>query len=192
MGKFSAKSEQFKPAETFQFIINMFKPQSKLMNCKINFQSLKYLPDPDKRELLLNHESTESELPELMEGDNIRLKQLLINFTKNATKFTQNGVISIKAAYDAQDRLLKVQISDTGKGINPADKHKLFQAFGKLQQTEHLNREGVGMGLVICKKIVDNCGGTIDVYSEGENKGSTFTFSMAMALPSIENISRTG
>ena len=63
-----------------------------MTNSTINFQSFKTLPNPDSRELLLPQESIETvELPELILGDNIRLKQLLINFTKNATKFTHNG-----------------------------------------------------------------------------------------------------
>lgn len=103
MDKFRPRTESFKPVETFEFILKMFGPETKIMNTTINFQSLKHLPNPDSREpqLLLPQESNKAELPKILHGDNIRLKQLLINFTKNATKFTLNGVISIKAAYDA-------------------------------------------------------------------------------------------
>ena len=65
-------------------------------------------------------------------GDHIRLKQILINLTKNALKFCQNGVITIRVAYDVELELLKVHIIDTGKGINSKDRTKLFKAFGKL------------------------------------------------------------
>ena len=97
MGKFSPKFENFRPLDTFQFILKIFAPQTKMMNSTIKFQSLEQLPNPESPD---RHSSNKVALPEFLVGDNIRLKQLLVNFTKNATKFTKNGVISIKAAYD--------------------------------------------------------------------------------------------
>ena len=90
------------------------------------------------------------------------------------------GEIKIKAAYDAEFKLLRVSVTDSGKGIDPTDQDKLFKAFSKLPQAGSLNQEGVGMGLAICQRIIQNSGGQISVYSEGENKGSTFVFSMQM------------
>ena len=60
---------------------------------------------------------------------------------------------------------------------------QLFTLFGKLQRTEEANPDGIGMGLTICQKIIQNCNGKIDVYSEGENKGSTFYFQIPMSQP---------
>ena len=63
---------------------------------------------------------------------------------------------------------------------------KLFQVFGKLKEQPDeptVNAEGIGLGLTICKKIVENSGGKIDVYSAGENLGSMFMFSMNMTIP---------
>jgi protein-histidine pros-kinase len=56
----------------------------------------------------------------------------LINLTKNALKFTAMGEIKIKATYDTASELLRVSVTDSGKGINPADQDKLFKAFSKL------------------------------------------------------------
>ena len=58
---------------------------------------------------------------------------------------------------------------------------KIFSMFGKLDRTEDQNLEGIGMGLTICKKIVENNDGKIDVFSAGEDQGSTFMFSMKMS-----------
>lgn len=77
--------------------------------------------------------------------------------------------------------MLRVSVTDPGKGIAPQEKQKLFKAFGKLTQEDAtLNQEGVGMGLAICKRIVQQSGGFIDVYSEGEGHGSTFVFGIKM------------
>ena len=83
-------------------------------------------------------------------------------------------------AYNQEEELLKVHVIDTGKGIRSQDICKLFNLFGKLMKTAQMNKEGIGMGLVICQNLVKLNGGTIGVYSAGEDKGSTFTFTMKM------------
>ena len=79
---------------------------------------------------------------------------------------------------DPSERImLVVSVIDTGLGISEADQKKLFQLFGKLKASKHLNQQGVGLGLTICKKISEFMGGLISVKSK-ENEGSTFTFSI--------------
>ena len=89
-------------------------------------------------------------MPELLEGDELRLKQILINLVKNALKFTLNGFIKIYMGYDSENGLIKAHVVDTGKGIKPEDHAKLFKLFGKLKRTAEMNSEGLGMGLMIC------------------------------------------
>ena len=76
--------------------------------------------------------------------------------------------------------MLNVHVVDTGKGIREEDMCKLFSLFGKLQRTASMNSEGIGMGLMICKSLVNINGGEINVHSDGENKGSVFSFTMRM------------
>ena len=64
-------------------------------------------------------------------------------------------------AFDSEEEMLKVHVIDTGKGIRSQDISKLFNLFGKLVQTAQMNREGIGMGLVICQNLVQLNGGTI-------------------------------
>lgn len=85
-------------------------------------------------------------------------------------------------AYDQETELLKVHVFDSGSGIKQEDISKLFTMFGKLHRTAEINSEGIGMGLMICQKLVELNSGTIDVYSEGENLGSVFSFTMKMQL----------
>lgn len=82
-----------------------------------------------------------------------------------------------------------VHVVDTGIGINEKDVPLLFSKFGKLLRTAHMNSEGIGLGLMISKALVEHNEGQINAFSEGINKGSVFIFSMSMDTslhPSIE------
>ena len=122
------------------------------------------------------------DLPAMLRGDNMRLKQVLINLVKNALKFTSHGSVRVLMAFDTAESMLHVHVVDTGKGIREDEICKLFSLFGKLQRTSHMNSEGIGMGLMICKGLVNMNGGEISVHSEGENQGSVFSFTMKMQL----------
>ena len=121
-----------------------------------------------------------TKLPENLVGEEIRLKQVPINLIKNALKFTKRGWIQIVVAYDSTEQMLKVHVFDSGKGIKQEEMQKLFKKFGKLRRTAEVNSEGIGLGLMICKELVSHNKGTIEAYSDGENKGSVFTFTMKM------------
>ena len=117
-----------------------------------------------------------TDLPLTLRGDQLRLKQIMINLVKNALKFTRTGSVRIVSAYDKDQSLLKVHVVDTGIGIKAEEMDKLFNMFGKLLRTAEMNHEGIGMGLLISKNLVELNGGTIDVYSDGPGEGSVFTF----------------
>ena len=121
-------------------------------------------------------------LPFELLGDQVRLQQVLINLTKNALKFTHKGLITIRTAYDYEQEMLQVSVIDTGKGIKLEEMAKLFTLFGKVDRTEDSNPDGLGMGLTICQKIIENSGGQIEMHSNGANKGSTFQFMMKMGV----------
>ena len=108
-------------------------------------------------------------LPQYLIGDQIRLKQILINLVKNALKFCRNNnsYIKIVSAYDKEDEMLKVHIVDNGKGIKHKDIKKLFKMFGKLRRTAKINNDGIGLGLMICEKLVKLNHGIISVHSDG-------------------------
>ena len=121
-------------------------------------------------------------LPEELRGDELRLKQILINLTKNAMKFTrhENSKIVIFVAFDHQDEMLRVCVSDNGKGIEKCEQKLIFEKFGKLLRTAEMNSEGIGLGLNISKKLVKANGGELKVASRGVNKGAQFMFAMKM------------
>ena len=105
---------------------------------------------------------------------------MLLNLIKNALKFTSTGTIEVKLAYLSDSKTLIGHVRDTGAGIAAEDLPKLFSRFGKLHRTAAMNHEGIGLGLTIVKEIVKLCKGSIDVKSDGIDKGSTFRFFMRM------------
>ena len=72
------------------------------------------------------------------------------------------------------------RIVDTGLGIREDEKKKLFILFSQIERTAKVNQEGIGIGLIICQRLVENTGGSISFTSAGENLGASFSFSMHM------------
>ncbi|MBP5197560.1 MAG: response regulator [Lachnospiraceae bacterium] len=119
----------------------------------------------------------DTSLPELVIGDDVRVKQIIINLLNNAIKYTPNGSVTLKMSYDvlAHDRVLvKISVRDTGIGIKPEDKKKLFGNFERLDYDRNKGVEGTGLGLAITERLVKMMGGKITVESEYE-KGSEFS-----------------
>ena len=86
----------------------------------------------------------------------------------------------IIVSYDAQNEQLIVQVADTGKGIKAEEIPTLCQKFGTLLRTAEMNSEGVGLGLMISKALIEANKGQLSIHSQGINKGSTFEFTMKM------------
>jgi len=107
-----------------------------------------------------------------MRADPARLQQIFWNLINNAVKFTpQNGQIIITTSNDSSGQL-RVEIADTGLGIEPEALPKIFDAF---EQGGRTQLGGLGLGLAISKTLVEAHKGTITAESGGRNKGSTFT-----------------
>jgi signal transduction histidine kinase/CheY-like chemotaxis protein len=119
----------------------------------------------------------EPELPEIT-GDSDRLIQVVINLISNAVKFTDSGAIECSACLRGGE--LVVSVTDNGIGIAPADQDKVFEKFKQVGDTLTDKPKGTGLGLPICKEIVEYHGGRIWVESE-PGKGSTFSFAIPLA-----------
>ena len=109
--------------------------------------------------------------------DRLQISKLMRNFFSNAIKFSfPGGKILITSTI--KDGVWTFALRDFGVGIAAEDLPKLFSRFIKLEASRELNREGIGIGLAICKSIIDSYGGKIGVDSEGPNQGSTFSFQL--------------
>ena len=130
-------------------------------------------------------------LPRVLYGDNVRIKQVILNLLTNAVKYTKEGHINFIVSSVIKDDMCRLIISveDTGIGIKQEDISKLFSKFERLDVEKQLTIEGTGLGLAITKKLVDLMGGTIIVHSV-HGEGSKFTVSIDQKVISVEPIKK--
>ncbi len=113
-------------------------------------------------------------------GDPMRLRQVTLNLISNAVKFTTHGTVSLVA--ETQDDFIMVSVTDTGLGIAPDEQAFIFDEFHQSRRTLERGYSGMGLGLAICKLLVELHGGKIAVRSSGrEGEGSTFFFTLPVS-----------
>ena len=117
-----------------------------------------------------------------MHGDQMRLRQALLNLMSNANKFTERGTISIDARQGQEDGSISISVADTGIGMTPEQMGKLFQEFSQADASTTRKYGGTGLGLAISKRFCQMMGGDITVASE-PGKGSVFTVRLPGGVP---------
>ena len=126
----------------------------------------------------------EDDMPTLLIGDEIRLRQILINLLGNAVKFTEKGeVVLTVGSSPGPDGMVKIHfaIKDTGIGISKENRGKLFQPFTQVDSATNRHYGGTGLGLAISRRLVEMMGGEISVQS-ALGEGSTFSFTILCAV----------
>ncbi len=128
-------------------------------------------------------------MPSKLYGDELRIKQILNNILSNAIKYTKKGSVklSVNCVTDSDGVTLRFAVEDTGQGMRPEDKEKLFSEYLRFNAAANRATEGTGLGLNITKKLAEMMGGTISAESE-YGKGSVFTVTVrqkAVECPSI-------
>ena len=110
-------------------------------------------------------------------GDRTRLRQVALNLINNAVKFTAAGEVSLRL--EAGEGSVTVTVRDTGLGIPPDEQGLIFDEFRRSERSITRGYGGLGLGLAICRRLVELHGGTIGLHSTGqEGAGSTFTFTL--------------
>ncbi|NOY65904.1 MAG: response regulator [Gammaproteobacteria bacterium] len=117
-------------------------------------------------------------LPEKIETDPVRLKQILLNLCNNAIKFTQSGSVTMYIEYLDDAQLLQIKIKDTGIGLTLEQQQKIFQPFVQADTSTTRQFGGTGLGLSLSQKLAIKLGGDITVHS-APGDGSTFTLTIA-------------
>lgn len=176
--------------ENLLTIINDILDFSKIEAGQIKFENIRFKLSDEVGEVvkLLKYKveqkglemnfSIADDIPEMLVGDPLRLKQVLINLCNNAIKFTANGFVRIKVNEIGrhENRIrLKFEVQDSGIGISKENQAKLFKSFSQADESTTRKFGGTGLGLAISKNLVQLMNGTIGIISD-EGKGAVFHF----------------
>jgi PAS domain S-box-containing protein len=159
-GQFQKSLKKFSPLELISDSVKAFKFKALEKKLKLNFES--------------------ENLPEILIGDQRRLKQINFNLIGNAVKFTSSGDIMVTANY-AENQLF-VAVSDTGIGIEKEKLKLIFDPFYQVNQSSTRQAGGTGLGLAIVKRQLEKLGGNIKVDSE-KGKGTTVRIMLPVTIP---------
>ncbi|MBY6186395.1 PAS domain S-box protein [Marinobacter hydrocarbonoclasticus] len=166
-GKLDLENEPFALDELLEQLSDLFAVRAKEKNIELLF-------------------AVEPEVPARVNGDLLRLSQVLINLLSNAIKFTENGevVLSIRVLPNPEgsQTRLSFAVRDTGIGMSDEQQARLFQSFSQADSSTTRKYGGTGLGLAISQRLVTMMGGDIGVTS-AVGAGSTFHFTLTMALP---------
>ncbi|MCW9012254.1 MAG: ATP-binding protein [Gammaproteobacteria bacterium] len=147
----------------------------------------------DERSVKLIAE-TDKNLPAVIKGDSVRIRQILANLMTNAIKFTENGEVTVRVsvlAVDEKSVRLRLEVIDTGIGIPESAQRKLFNSFTQADGSTTRKYGGTGLGLAIVRQLVTMMKGRLGVDSES-GKGSCFWVEMAFEIPQDVVLEKTG
>lgn len=183
-------------AEGLLAIINDILDFSKIESGRVeiiseNYQTLSLLNDVctmakarnTEKGLTLKFE-IDKEMPSVLWGDMVRIKQVMVNLATNAIKYTDEGSVTIQVSCERREgncAVLRYAVVDTGQGIREEDLPKLFQSFSQINQEQNHTKEGTGLGLAISKQLVELMHGHIGVTST-YGVGSTFYFEIPQTI----------
>ena len=167
-GKMSIESEELDLYACVQQVLDLFQPQAQVKGIQFDM-----VIDPS--------------VPKFINGDRVRISQVLTNLVSNAIKFTSHGFVKIRVEKDpatvlGDSPMLRMYVADSGIGIPAAKISGLFKAFEQVDASTTRKFGGTGLGLAICKRLVGLMGGEIWIESE-EGMGSTFYFTIRLDIP---------
>ncbi|MCG7598185.1 ATP-binding protein [Halomonas sp. McH1-25] len=132
------------------------------------------------------------DVPAELIGDPLRIKQVLTNLVHNAVKFTETGEVIVRVLVEESDNgdpVLGVKVNDTGIGLSAELQQRLFQPFSQVSTARTRHHGGSGLGLMICKQLIEQMGGQIAVSSR-PGQGSEFRFTLPLRLTDVHQTER--
>ena len=169
-GKLEIVNTYYNPREEFESL-------SKIMRTKVAEKPIDFII------------SISPNIPKVLYGDRLRIKQIINNFLSNAIKYTERGQVEFKVDWISESNALDISVRDTGNGIKDEDKDKLFAKFERLQVEKVSSVQGTGLGLSITKDLIELMNGTLDVQSEYK-KGSIFRVMIPQVIGSEEELNK--
>jgi signal transduction histidine kinase/CheY-like chemotaxis protein len=169
-GKLDIVCTYYNPREEFESL-------SKIMRTKVAEKPIDFIIN------------ISADIPKVLYGDRLRIKQIINNFLSNAIKYTEKGQVEFKVDWISEANALDISVRDTGNGIKEEDKDKLFAKFERLQVEKVSSVQGTGLGLSITKDLIELMNGTLDVQSEYK-KGSVFRVMIPQVIGSEEELNK--
>ncbi len=133
--------------------------------------------------------NVDSELPCMLHGDDLRIRQILINLMTNAVKYTVTGSVELRVTGVIRSGAcrLRFEVIDTGVGIKEEDRDKLYTEFSRIDEKANRNIEGTGLGITITQQLLTLMGSHLELKSE-YGKGSTFSFELAQKVVNADPV----
>jgi signal transduction histidine kinase len=157
-GRLQVRLEPMDVAQTVEWVVKFMNPRAKEKGVELILTTVgtpKVQADPDK------------------------LKEVVMNLIDNALKYTEKGSVAVRIKKDQE--FVSIEVKDTGYGLTSADKHRLFEKFSTGSASKFVKTTS-GLGLYVCRKLVEAMKGTITADSKGAGKGSTFTVRLPVAV----------
>lgn len=171
-GKMEIIPVEYELSSTINDLINMVRTKAEDKGLKLNIDV-----DPT--------------MPHVLFGDEIRIKQCVLNILNNAVKYTQKGSVTMTVSYkklgDSDEIALCIRVKDTGIGIKEEDLKKLYSPFERIEEERNRNIEGTGLGMSIVKHLLDMMGSSLSVTSV-YGEGSDFSFEVNQKVMDWEPI----
>ncbi len=147
-------------------------------------------PQAETKDIGLDVEVADSDMI-VAETDGHKLKQVLINLVGNAIKFTKTGSVTVRCGWlDASMGKIRLEVNDTGIGLRRESVEQIFQAFSQADSSTSREYGGTGLGLTISRSMIELLGGSLEVSSEGINKGCTFSMILPVKRGAAEESKR--
>jgi len=144
----------------------------------------------DKKGLSFNI-SVDEKIPHILLGDEIRIKQCVLNLLTNAVKYTEKGFVNLKVGFlpakNDEYVMLKFSVEDSGIGMKPEDIEKLFSPYKRIDEKRNRNIEGTGLGMTITRQLLELMGSSLDVKSV-YGEGTSVSFEVEQKIVSRDEI----
>ena len=170
-GKIDIVPEEYELSSTICDLVNMVSEKARAKRLQLNVY-------------------VNEKMPHLLFGDEVRIKQCMLNILNNAVKYTERGSVTLNIGFekiDSSSIYLKVEVKDTGIGIKAEDLPRLFKAFERVDEKRNRTIEGTGLGLNIVAMLLDKMESHLEVSSEC-GKGSDFSFAVRQRVVWWEEI----
>lgn len=167
-GKFQLEFADFKLRPMIEAVFELIRPLGDAKGLKLSY-------------------TIADDIPDNLHADHLRVRQILLNFISNAIKFTDTGFVHLDIRKERVEQStltlthLRFDVTDSGMGISPEVKQRLFREFSQADGSYARRFEGTGLGLAICRRLVEMMKGYVGVISE-LGKGSTFWFSFPLKI----------